>query len=240
MKKICKDIWNNRLYYPRFNSYMLERVLFICGVPLIIGYLLSNYFFKDESLADFFLIMCLCCWYIPVLFFFLRLSEGYNIQKDCIYFKYRFKMHKLFYKDIKCIIIVNGQINSKIVKTPYVIIIGGEQERILQYCRNRKKPHVLACNEIKYELGAEIGCYHPGNVWEMFKRGSSTVFDYGFMWNQREIHKLLTGFCGKYYVAKSVIGCYPNKFDEIIKKYGINKEQINIFDDSTNGEFLGY
>lgn len=87
-------------------------------------------------------------------------------------------------------------------------------------------------------MGAEIGCYHPGNIWTIFNKGSSAISDYGFIWNKREIYKIFKGFRGDYHIAASVIESYRDKFDNIVKEYGISDNQIHVIDDSTDGEFL--
>ncbi|MCM1288189.1 MAG: hypothetical protein NC240_07740 [Clostridium sp.] len=146
--------------------------------------------------------------------------------------------NKLLYQDIKCIIISNAQGNYTITKTPYVTVIGGEKDEILQYCIKSSKRHVLTSNNIRYKLGAEIGCYHPENIQELFKKGSSTIYNYGFAWNKRVMDKLLKGFGGDYYIAASVLGNFRNEFDGIVKKYNIGSERIFVIDDSTNGKFI--
>ena len=39
-------------------------------------------------------------------------------------------------------------------------------------------------------------------------------------------------------IAASVIESYRDKFDNIVKEYGISDNQIHVIDDSTDGEFL--
>ena len=112
----------------------------------------------------------------------------------------------------------------------------------MQYCNNFHnlpyRRYVLSSNNIRVKLGAEIGCYHPGNIWTIFNKGSSAISDYGFIWNKREIYKIFKGFRGDYHIAASVIESYRDKFDNIVKEYGISDNQIHVIDDSTDGEFL--
>lgn len=229
---------NKKIYYPRFNSCLIEKILIICGGVLFICFLVFNFAFKNVDLAGVFLGLCFSCWYIPVILFLFKLWEGYAICDDGIFFKYRFMKNKLLYKDIKCIIISNGQGNYTIVKTPYVTVIGGEQEKILQYCIDSPKRHVLTSLDIRYYLGADIGCYHPWNIREILKKGSSVIYNYGFVWNEREMYKVFKGFGGDYYIAASVVENFGDKIDDIVKKYNISNEQINVMDDSTNGKFI--
>ena len=39
-------------------------------------------------------------------------------------------------------------------------------------------------------------------------------------------------------IAASVIESYRDKFDNIVKEYGISDNQIHVIDDSTDGVFL--
>lgn len=228
----------SKIYYPRFDSYLIEKILIICGIVLFICSLLFHYVFESRDLAGVFWGLCLSSWFISVTLFFFKLREGYIIQDDGICFQYRFMKNKLLYKDIKCIIISNGQENYTIVKTPYITVIGGEQDKILQYCIDSPKRHVLTSSDIRYKLGAEIGCYHPGNIREMFKKGSSIIYNYGFVWNKREMYKILKGFRGDYYIAASVQENFRDEFDDIIKKYDISSERVHVIDDSTNGNYI--
>ncbi|MGN0246899.1 MAG: hypothetical protein ACI4DK_13175 [Lachnospiraceae bacterium] len=238
MKRIIKHVQNEKIYYPRADIYLVEKISLISGWMFFICYLLIYYVIGNKDIADIFLAFCLSSCFISCWHVFCKLREGYSIQEDGICFRYRFIKHKLLYEDIKCIIIVNSYGNNKIVKTPYIIVIGGEQNEILQYCNNFPFRHVLASINIMVKLGAEIGCYHPGNIWTIFNKGSSAISDYGFIWNKREMYKIFKGFRGDYHIAASVIESYRDKFDDIVKEYGISDNQIHIIDDSTDGEFL--
>lgn len=228
----------SRKYYPRFDSYLIEKILIICGLVLFVSSLLFNYVLGSRDLAGVFWGFCLASWFTPVVLFFFKLREGYSVLDDGIFFKYRFMKNKLLYKDIKCIIVSNGTGNYTIVKTPYVTVIGGEQDEILQYCTDSPKRHVLTSSDIWYKLGAEIGCYHPGNIREVFKKGSSVIYNYGFVWNKREMHKIFKGFQGNYYIAASVYENFRGEINDIVKKYDISSERIHIINDSTNGKFI--
>lgn len=185
----------------------------------------------------------ICCYIVMlalgVALFILRLGEGYALEEDCIYYKYRYIVRKTPYKDIKCIIIAYSSYEERITLTPCVVMIGGEQEKILRYCmnENRYKRHVLSMDEIRGELMEDMGWYDEKNFWKMFKKGSCAVKDYGFDWNSGEMDKVLRGFPGDYYVAASVIDRYRKKYDEIVREYGIEERRIHIIDDSVFGVF---
>jgi hypothetical protein len=226
----------NKIYYSRFNSYLIEKILIICGIVLFVCFLIFNFVFESRDLAGVFWGLCLSSWLIPVTLFFFKLMEGYIIQDDGFFFKYRFTKNKLLYKDIKCIIISNTQGNYRITKTPYVTVIGGEKDEILQYCIDSPKRHVLTSNNIRYKLGAEIGCFHPENIREIFK--TSVIYNYGFVWNEREMYKIFKGFLGDYYIAASVLENFRDEFDDIVKKYDISSNRIHVINDSINGKFI--
>ncbi len=229
---------NKRLYYPRFNSDVIEKILIICGAVLCICFLIINFVFGKKDLAGVFWGLCLSAWYCPALLFLFKLSEGYVVLDDGISFRYRFMKNKLLYNDIKCIIISNGNGNYRIVKTPYVTVIGGEQDEILRYCTDSPKRHVLTSNDIRYYLGEKIGFYYPDNMWKIFKKGSSVIYNYLFVWNEREMHKIFKGYLGDYYIAASVLENYDDEFADIVKKYNISSEQIKVIDDSIKGKFI--
>lgn len=245
MKRIIEHVRIEKLYAAEIDYYLIlvEKGSLICGWISFICYLLFYYVIDNRDLAYVFWGVALAGWFVPVLSFFVKLCKGYSIQEDGFCFRYRFIKHKLLYEDIKCIIIVNSNTNGgKIIKIPYIIIIGGEQDEILRYCNNfHNLPyrHVLSSNNIRVKLGAEIGCYHPGNIWKIFNKGSSAISDYGFIWNnKKEMYKIFKEFRGDYHIAASVIESYRDKFDNIVKEYGISDNQIHIIDDSTNGKFI--
>ncbi len=52
------------------------------------------------------------------------------------------------------------------------------------------------------------------------------------------MQKIFKVFLGDYYIAASVYENFCDEFDDIVKKYDINSEQIYIINDSTNGKFV--
>ncbi len=46
-----KRVTLSKKYYPRFNSYLIEKILIICGIVLFICSLLSNYILESKDLA---------------------------------------------------------------------------------------------------------------------------------------------------------------------------------------------
>lgn len=174
---------------------------------------------------------------VGAILLLIKKGEGYALEEDCIYYKYGLITRKLLFQDIKCIIIANSSEGGRIKNTPYVVMMGGDPEKILHYCMNSERFHVLSIDEIRGQLGGEIGYYGPENFWRVFRKGAFTTCDYGFEWNQKEMHKVLEGFSGDYYVASSVVDCWRKKYDEIVKGYGIEENRIHIMDDSTYGIF---
>lgn len=229
--KICK------LCERRFYNYYADKVLLICAIVSAILGIIFRFIINNENLFQWFVVLALTFGYIPVMYFLSKLYDGYILEEDGIYYRHLFKNNKLFFKEIKCIIFTNAMMNLTITKGVWVAIIGGEQTELLQYFNSFKR-HVLSDYDIRSKLGAEIGYYHPGNVWEMFRKGSASIRNYGFIWNKREMHKILEGFKGNYYIAASVISNYNSEFNDIVKQYDIAGERIHIIDDSTNGKFI--
>ena len=235
--KSKNDKSNGRLYYRETNSAPIGSALIYSGLfmgilAVILGFIIGNF----DSLIMMIGISGIAAL-LGAILHFLEMGEGYAIEENCIYYnKYRFFKRKLLFKDIKCIIVVNASDEGRIRKTPYIIMMGGDPEKILHYCMNSERFHVLSKDEVKEKLGGEIGYYNVENFWNMFKKGAFSCCDYGFEWNKKEMHKVLKGFSGDYYVAASVVDCYRKTYDEIVKVYGMEK-RIYIIDDSTYGIF---
>lgn len=234
-KRVKNKINNGRSYYRETYGSPIESGLFYSGLLfLALAFSLKNIVIDNTGPLSFG-ISAVIMLGLAAMLHILELGGGYALEENGIYFKYRFVVRKLLYKDIKCIIIANSSVGERIKNTPCVVMIGGETEKILNYCMNSKRLHVLSMEEIREELAEEIGYYGLKNFWKMFGKGSCAVYDYGFEWNKGEMHKVLNGFSGDYYVAASVIDCRRKKYDEIVKEYGFDKTRIHIIDDSTCG-----
>ena len=72
----------------------------------------------------------------------------------------------------------------------------------------------------------------------LFKKGSSTLENYGFAWREEEMDQILEKYPGDYYIAASVLEYFGEKFDGLVKKYKFRRGRIHVIDDSTNGEFI--
>lgn len=236
MKKLKNKIRVRRLYNRRVYSVLLEEVSIIIGILFLMGAFLVRTIWENKDFEKLFLALSFSLWYLLIFVIPFNLMEGYFLEEDCICYRYRFIPQKLLYKDIKCIIITHISSGLRTRPTPCVIMVGGEQEKVLQYCMEEKSG-VLISRAVERILGADIGCYSVDNFWEMFKRGSSVVRDYSFVWNKREMHKVLEGFQGDYYVSASVIDYYDEEYGEILEKYDIDKKRIHIIDDSVDGKF---
>lgn len=238
IKKLKNKGWNKRLYNRTLYYAPAEDALLIIGFLFLAGFFLAGIILGDENLKVLFGAFCILAWFLPVFNFFFNLEDGYVLEEDCISYRNRFRTYKLLYKDIKCIIIAHMSLGAgRTNKTPCVVMIGGEQEEILKYCTDGNRRGLLTSNIIEHILGAEIGDFSPDNFWETIKKGPSAVCDYGFVWNKREIHKVLKGFQGDYYVAASVVEGYRKKYDEIVENFNIDKERIHIIDDATKKRF---
>ena len=234
--KLKNNKSNGKLYYHETDSGPMVRSLIYSALFFFILAIIFKNIFIDPMapiLAGRNAIIMLA---LAPIVYFLKQGEGYAIEENCIYYnKYRFIKRKLLFKDIKCIIVVNASDEGRIRNTPYIIMMGGDPEKILHYCMNSERFHVLSKDEVKEKLGGEIGYYSVENFWKLFKKGAFSICDYGFEWNKKEMHKVFEGFPGDYYVASSVIDCYRKTYDEIVKVYGIDKKRIHIINDSTYG-----
>lgn len=216
-------------YHETFGSH-IGNSLFYSGIFLgVLAFILG----RDKIFGGFAVITI----GIAAILRLIKKGEGYALEEDCIYYKYGLITRKLLFQDIKCIIIANSSEGERIKNTPYVMMMGGDPEKILHFCMNSERFHVLSIDEIRGQLGGEIGYYGPENFWRVFRKGAFTTYDYGVEWNQKEMHKVLEGFSGDYYVASSVVDCWRKKYDEIVKGYGIEENRIHIMDDSTYGIF---
>lgn len=229
-----------RMYNPQSGGHIVEEVLGILGMFFFVLSVVFRWLIvKDNDLSGVFFVFGIAAWYCPLMILiFVKMPQGYLLEKDGIVFNCKFKKNKLLYEEIKCIIISNTTVSMRITKTPWIGIIGEQQNEILQYLINGKKRHVLTSDDIKVKLGEKIGYYHPGNIWKILKKGSSTIYNYGFWWNKKEMYKILEGFRGEYYIAASVISNYNDEFNAICKRYDIDGQRIHVIDDSTNGAFI--
>lgn len=227
-------------YCPHAGGHTSDFVLGIIGASFLLLSIVFGWFVvRDENLSGLFLSLCIGAWFCPfTILVFVKLPEGYLLEQDRIVYHCKCKKNQLLYKDIKCIIVTNFVVSSRITKTPWAAVIGKEENEIISYVMSDKKRHVLTSDDMKYKLGEKIGVWHPGNIGKILKKGSCTTYDYGFVWNKKEMYKILEGFGGDYYIAASVIYNYKEDFHEICEKYGIDNQRIYIIDDTVNGEFV--
>lgn len=235
--KLKNEISNRGLFYHETYSSTIGSSLFYSGLLfLALAFILRNIAPQTDG-AMIGGISAVALMGLGAIVYIIKTGEGYALEEDGIYYKYMLSTRKLLYKDIKCIIIVNSCAGGRIKNTPCVVMMGGEPEKILHFCMNSERFHVLSMDELRERLGEEIGYYGPENCWKIFRKGAFTISNYGFEWNKGEMHKVLKGFSGDYYVAASVIDCWRKKYDEIVKEYGIDEKRIHIMDDSTYGIF---
>lgn len=234
--KLKNEINNGRVFYRETYGSIIGSISFLSGVVLLILFLLMQRIAIDNT-PMIGVVAGAIMLGLGTIVYIIKKGEGYALEEDGIYYKYMLSTRKLLYKDIKCIIIANSCAGGRIKNTPCVVMMGGEPEKILHYCMNSERFHVLSMDELRERLGEEIGYYGPENCWKIFRKGAFTISNYGFEWNKGEMHKVLKGFSGDYYVAASVIDCWRKKYDEIVKEYGIDEKRIHIMDDSTYGIF---
>ncbi|MDE6713991.1 MAG: hypothetical protein K2K20_09665 [Lachnospiraceae bacterium] len=233
-----------KMYNPYPELQVAEKALSILGLFFfVLGIVFRYSIIKDNELihqlTDLFFAFSIAAWYYPFFaFIFVKWPAGYLLKKDRIVFHCKYKKNELLYEDIQCIIISNTQIRLQTTKTPWITMIGEQSDEILQYLMNENRKYVLRDVDIKSKLGEKIGWFHYEYIWKIFKKGSSAIYNYGFGWNKQEIHKVLDGFRGDYYIAASVISNYRDEVNAICKQYDIDSQRIHIIDDSINGEFI--
>lgn len=233
-----------KMYNPHPERQVIEKALSILGLFFfVLGIVFRYSIIKDSEwthqLTYLFFAFCIAAWYYPFFtFIFEKWPAGYLLEKDRIVFHCKYRKNELLYEDIQCIIISNMDVGLRITKTPWITMIGEQSDEILRYLMSEKRKYVLRDADIKCKLGEKIGWFHYEYIWKIFKKGSSTIYNYGFGWNKKEIHKVLNGFRGDYYIAASVIRNYSDEMNAICKKYDINSQRIHIIDDSINGEFI--
>lgn len=228
-----------KMYSPESGGHTAETVLDIIGAFFLILSIIFQWLGGKHDLSGVFFAACMSGWCYPFMaFIFIKWPSGYLLEKDRIVFHCKYKKNELLYEDIQCIIISNVAVGHRITKTPWVAVIGEQQDEFLQYLINENKRHVLTSSDIQCKLGDKIGWFHYEYMHKIFKKGSSIIYNYGFWWNKKEIHKVLEGFRGDYYIAASVISNYGDEMNTICKQYGIDNQRIHIIDDTTNGEFI--
>lgn len=228
-------------YCPHAGGHTSDIVLGTIGLFFLVLGILCQWIIGISDLGGLFFTLCIAAWYYPFgMLIFVKLPDGYLLEKDKLVFYCKFKRNELLYEDIKCIIITNLIVSLRTTKTPWVAMIGEQENELLSYLNNDKKKHVLTSTDIKCMLGEKIGFWHPGNSEKFFQKGSRTIHNYGFCWNKREMYKVLEGFKGDYYIAASVFSNYKEECDALCEKYSIDRQRIHIVDDSCEGEFIWY
>ncbi|MCM1496286.1 MAG: hypothetical protein NC089_10885 [Bacteroides sp.] len=148
-----------------------------------------------------------------IIWIIQTMEGGYKLLDDGICYWWYFRKYKVLYKDIKSIYITNSSI-----QLPYVLIIGGEEHGVLQYCmEKREKNRILLNTELE----------------SILVKNQETESNYGFLWNSREIKKILEHYKGDYYIAESIIQQYRQEYDCIYERYGIEK-RVYVIDDCEN------
>lgn len=146
---------------------------------------------------------------IEDIYWFVQVMEGgYQLLDDGICYWWYFKKHKVLYKDMKRIYVTNSSVNL-----PFILMIGGEDHGVLQYCM---------------EEGKKNGKLLNTELESILVRNHEIEGNYGFLWNRREIQKLLEHYEGDYYVAESIIDSYRQEYDNICEQYGM-KQRIHSF-----------
>lgn len=227
-----------KMYDPLLGSHTIEKILGIAG---LFNFIISAIFFlivKDHNLAGLFFALCLTAWYpLFILFIFCKWASGYLLEKDRLIYHFLYSKHVLQYKDVKCIIISNTRHYRAGIplKLPWITMVIEKQDEIIAYCMDGKKKRVLANSDIEDRFSL---AYTYDLKTYLSYLSFSKNYNYGFLWNKKNMYKILEGYQGDYYIAASVISKFKDEFSAICKQYNINDERIHIIDDSTDGWFI--
>lgn len=96
----------------------------------------------------------------------------------------------------------------------------------MQYIADVPDGDGLTSDDIRYKLHEEI-TRRPRYFRELMEKGSYSGYSYAFVWNTKEMHKVLKGFSGDYYIAETVPRKFHHKFGVIMEKYNINQTRIH-------------
>lgn len=178
-----------------------------------------------ESVLHFMFIAPDAFWYSmgvamlsnDILMFLQKLANGYKMSNTDIYFWRNFKKHRVSFQEIHHIYVVNAAVNNgDVMGLPYILLIGGKESGVQQYCmHDRNKSGRLLHTEIEIML---ISNHETDN-------------NYGFVWNQKIIYKILKGYKGDYYVAESILNDFSIEYDLICEQYDDIEERVHVIED---------
>lgn len=213
-----------RLYNPLFGNHAIENFLLIISAVQIVIAVVCKMFLIHE-IGEIFFALAYGDLLAYVIIFLYKLCVGYSVDDESIEFR-RIKKDKIYFKDINCIIFSNKVVRMGISKTVWVTLVSGETKDIVSFCENYNKKYVLTDSDIKNRLD----CVRAN-------QDSSLGKYYGFIWNQKEMHKILEVYNKDYYVAASVASVHKEFFKKICDSYKLDERKIHIIDDSLAGNF---
>lgn len=204
---------HGRRYHPQLNyeSVNKRRIpIRIFSIFCLVGAIAMHVLGDSGTMATLLIFLGIGMLGEDIIWMIQTMEGGYTLLDDGICYWLYFRKHKVLYKDIKTIYITSSSIHL-----PYILIIGGEEHGVLQYCMEEREKHGTLLNT---ELESILVKNHE------------TESNYGFLWNSREIKKILEHYKGDYYIAESIINCYQQEYDGICEQYGIEK-RVYVIDD---------
>lgn len=179
----------------------------ILGLFCLLVAIFESVFHLILQNAAFWYVLSISLVWNDVMRFFQIASNGYILSDRCIYFWRSFKKHKVEFREVHSIYIVNADINNgDIMGVPYVLLIGGQESSIIrQYIDKRTKSSRMLHTELGLAIMENGG---PGD-------------NYGFVWNEREMYKILANYKGDHYVAESIINDFSKQCEIICTQYDL-------------------
>ncbi len=168
-----------------------------------------------SNASRFFLLMCIPMLWLDFIWFMQKMAGGYKLSDKEIIFWRNCKKNRVEYENIKYIFIVNACTNNvEISSLPWVAIIGGKATGVVEYCM-----HTRGENNRLFNTDIE----------NILVKNQEIKSNYGFLWNSKEMYKILKGYKGDYYIAKSVMK-ESEEYKQIYERYDI-KDRVHIIED---------
>lgn len=203
-RMICKR-YHPHLNYESVNKRRIPfRILSVICFAGVITMVISGH---SGTMIKWLILMGAAMLIEDINWFVQTMEGGYQLLDTGVCYWWHFKKLTVLYKDIKRIYVTNSSVNL-----PFILVIGGEDHGVLPYCMEEREKNGKILNT---ELES------------ILVRNHETEGNYGFLWNNKGIQKLLEHYEGDYYIAESIISSYQQEYASICEQYGI-REQVHI------------
>lgn len=208
-------------YHPNINCKKVNKQLYLMRILSLLSFAVMVLFIVRKSSTThilFLFLLGVAFLWLDIIWFVQKLAGGYSVLNDSILYWWHYKRHELKFQDIHRIYVVNASWNNgDLIDLPYILIIGGEDHHVLQYCMSDIENGPLLNTELE----------------SILIQNKETENNYGFLWNDNEMQKLFVGYQGEYYIADSIISRCSKEYDLICTQYGL-KDRIHIIYDTKN------